>query len=72
MILLSHFIDAMIIYHVTTAVAQSVRAFNLHATGWMFESQPQPTEVVKTGGDISTAKPSATSVCVTGPRKLTL
>ena len=69
MILLSHFIDAMIIYHVTTAVAQSVRAFNLHATGWMLESQPQQTEVVKTGGDISTARRSAIVVSVMEPRR---
>ena len=30
-------------------MAQSVRAFVLHAEGWVFESQPRQTLVVKTG-----------------------
>ena len=48
----------------TAAVAQSVRAFASNAKGWVFESQPQQTEVVKEGRDSSTAKRSATGVSV--------
>ena len=51
------------------AVAQSVRVFALHAVGWMSESQPQQTQVVKTGRDSSTTKCLATGVIVTGPRR---
>ena len=46
-------------------MAQSVRAFAPQAEGWMFESQPRQTLVVKTGSD-STAKRSAIRVSVTG------
>ena len=52
----------------TTAVVQWARAFTFQAEGWVFESQPQKTEVVKTGSDSSTAKRSATGVSVTCPR----
>ena len=37
--------------------------------GWMFDSQPRHTYVVKTGSDSSTAKRSAIGVSVTGPRR---
>ena len=37
--------------------------------GWVFESQPRQTKVVKTGTDISTAKHSAIGVSVTGARR---
>ena len=37
--------------------------------GWVFESQPRQTQVVKTGSESSTAKPSAIGVSVTGPRR---
>ena len=43
-------------------------AFASQAEGWVFESLPLQTEVVKTGGDSSTAKHSAIGVSVTGPR----
>ena len=47
------------------AVAQWVRAFASQADGWVFESQPRQTQVVKTGS----AKRSALyeGVSVTGP-----
>ena len=44
------------------------RALTLQAEGWVFESQPRQTLVVKTGSDSSTAKRSAISVIVTGSR----
>ena len=40
-------------------MVQSVRAFASNAKGWVFESQPRQTLVVKTGSDDSTAKSSA-------------
>ena len=40
----------------TAAVAQWVRAMAPQAEGWVFESQPRHTYVVKTGSDSSTAK----------------
>ena len=39
------------------------------AEGWVFESQPRQTLVVKTGSDNSTAKRSAIGVSVTGARR---
>ena len=51
----------------TEAVAQWVRGFPSQAEGWMFESQPRQTQVVKTGSDSSTAKRSAIGVNATGP-----
>ena len=39
----------------TAAVAQRVRAFATQAEGWVFESHPRQTQVVKTGSDSSTA-----------------
>ena len=36
---------------VTAAVAQWVRALAPEAEGWVFESQPRQTQVVKTGSD---------------------
>ena len=53
----------------TAAVAQWARAFASHADGWVFESQPRQTQVVKTGRESSTAKRSAVGVSVTGPRR---
>ena len=47
------------------AVAQSVRAFAPQAEGWVLESQPRQTQVVRTGCDSSTAKRSAIGVSVT-------
>ena len=37
------------------AVAQWVKAFTPQAEGWVFESHPRQTYVVKTGSDSSTA-----------------
>ena len=48
--------------HNKTALAQ-------HAEGWMFQSQPQQTQVMKTGSDNSTTEYSAIGVSVTGPRR---
>ena len=50
-------------------MAQWVRAFAPQAEGWVFESQPRQSYVVKTGSDSSTAKRSAIGVSVTGPRR---
>ena len=50
-------------------VAKLARAFAPQAEGWVFESQPWQTLVVKTGSDRSTAKRSALGVSVTGPRR---
>ena len=46
-----------------------VRAIAPQADGWVFESQPLQTRVVKTGSDSSNAKRSATGVSVSGPRR---
>ena len=46
------------------AVAQWARAFASQAEGWMFESQPRQTLVVKTGSDSSTVKRSAIGVSI--------
>ena len=43
----------------TAAVAQWARAFACQAEGWVFESQPRQTHVVKTSSDIPMAKRSA-------------
>ena len=51
------------------AVAQWVRVLALHAEGWVFESQPRQTNVVKTGSDSFIAKRLALGVNVTGPRR---
>ena len=51
----------------TAAMAQWVRALTPHTEGWVFESQPRQTLVVKTGIDSSTDKRSAVGVSVTGP-----
>ena len=56
-------------YGTTAAVAQRARAVASKAEGWVFESQPRQTLVVKTGSDCSTAKRSAIGVSVTGPRR---
>ena len=50
------------------AVAQWVRVFAPQAEGWVFETQPRQTLVVKTGSDSSTAKRSAIAASVTGTR----
>ena len=42
------------------------------AEGWVLESQPRQTQVVKTGSDSSTATRSAIGVSVTGPGRCTL
>ena len=52
-----------------TVVAQSVRAFALHAEGWVFKSQLRHTYIVKTRSDNSTAKLSAIGVSVMGFRR---
>ena len=49
------------------AVAQWVKAFVPHAEGWVFESQPRQTHVVKRGSDSFTAKRLAIGVSVMGP-----
>ena len=51
----------------TATVAQCVRALAPQAKGWVFESQPRQTLVVKTGSD--TAKRLATGISVMGPRR---
>ena len=56
--------------HHAAAVAQWVRAFALQAKGWVFQSQPWKTEVIKTGSDLSTAKRLAIGVSVMGPRSI--
>ena len=55
-------------YH-NLVIAQWVRAFAQQAKGWVLESQPRQTYVVKSGSDSSTAKRSAIGVSVTGPRR---
>ena len=50
------------------AVAQWVREFAPQAEGWVFESQPRKTQVIKTGSDSYNAKHSALGATVTGPR----
>ena len=45
------------------------KTFNRNTKVRVFESQPRQTLVVKTGTDSSTAKRSAISVSVTGPRR---
>ena len=44
-------------------------AFTSLAEGWVLESQPRRTTVVKKGSDRSTAKGAVTGVRVTGPRR---
>ena len=53
----------------TAAVSQWVRTFAPQAEGWVFESKPRQTYVVKTGSDSSTSKRSAIDVSVMGPRR---
>ena len=53
----------------TVARAYWIRAFSPPAEGWVFESEPRQTQVIKTGSDNSTAKRSAIGASVTGPRK---
>ena len=48
---------------VTAAVAQWVTAFASQAEGWVCESQPRQTQVVKAGSNSSTAKRLAIDVC---------
>ena len=55
--------------YVTAAVVQWVRAVAPKAAGWVFESQPQQTLVIKTGNDSSTAKHATIGASVTGPRR---
>ena len=55
--------------NIATVVAQWVKAFAQEAEGLVFEFQPRQTQVVKRGSDNSTAKRSALSVSVTGPRR---
>ena len=59
-------ISAVFLIHYQTA---AVRAFASQVEGWVFESQPGQTLVVKTGIDSSTAKSSAIGLSVTGPRR---
>ena len=53
-------------YARAAAVAQWIRALAPQAEGWVFESRPRQTYVVKTGSDSSTDKRSANA---TGPRR---
>ena len=50
-------------------MAHCARAFAPQAEGWVFESQPQQTQVIKAGSDSYTRKCSAIGVSVTGPRR---
>ena len=50
-------------------MTQWVRALALQAEGWVFESEPRQTLVVKTDSDRSAAKRSAIGVSFTGPRR---
>ena len=54
---------------ITGTLAQWFRALAQQAEGWIFESQPRQTKVVKTGSDSSTAKRSEIGVSFTGPRR---
>ena len=56
--------------YTAAAVAQWVRAFASQAEGWVFESKPRHTLVVKIGSDSPTPKRSALSASVTDPRRL--
>ena len=49
---------------VAAAVAQWVRTFAPQADGWVFESEPEQTEVFQTGSESSTAKRSALGVSI--------
>ena len=64
-------ISATIIYIPSSAaeVTRSVINFYSHADGWVFESQPRQTLVIKTGSDSSTTKRSATGVGVIDHRR---
>ena len=53
----------------TAAMAQWVRVFTPQAEGWVLESQPQQTIVVKTSCDSSTAKLLTVGASVTGPQR---
>ena len=55
-----------ILFSLATVGAQSVRAFTLHAEGWVFESQPGQILIVKAGIDSSIVNRSATVVSATG------
>ena len=48
-------------------MAQWVTALATQGEGWVFESQPRQTEVIKTGSGSSISKRSAIGVSVTGP-----
>ena len=55
--------------HNGVTVAQWVGAFTMHIEGWVFETQPPQTLVVKIGSyrDSSTAKRSGKGVSFKGP-----
>ena len=48
-------------------VVQWVKAFAPQAEGWVFESQPRQTQVVRTGSESSTAKRQKIGVSIKGP-----
>ena len=53
-ILTTNFSTPQLFLFAGTTVAQAVRAFAPQAEGWVLESQPQQTFVVKTGFNSST------------------
>ena len=57
------------IAYFAAAVAQWGKAWAPQAKGWVYDSQPWQTKVVKTGSGSSTAKHSAIGVSVMGPRR---
>ena len=56
------------LYSLAAALAPSVRAFAPQAEIWVFESQPRPTLVVKSGSYRSTAKRLSIDASFTGSR----
>ena len=54
-ILTTNFSTPQLFLFAGTAVAQAVRAFAPQAEGWVLESQPRQTYVVKTGFNSSTS-----------------
>ena len=54
-------------YYTQFGVAQWVRAIDSQTEGWVFESQPRQTEVIKIASDSSTAKRLAIGVSIPAP-----
>ena len=55
--------------YITAVMAQSVKAFTSQAEGWVFESKPRQTLVIKTGSNGSAAKYFAKGDSVMRPRR---